>query len=479
METITATPPAELMSAPARTNGHGPAGPVTRTLSLGQIAVLPQIQVRRDGLSPEQIARFIMWRSLTPGTRNDADNPARHPYVATLAESQRNGRAFDPILVYQLNSLAAEDLAAIGNPPEDYVLVGGFGRYWATVANGGEFIRSEIRRGSWGEILIAAGAHNLGNGQPLTQADLEEHARRLYLYTDDSQGQIARAIGVSPATISRWARAWQTPEHRQGANANMGRPVKFYEAAELVDEVRAKAARLWGSALVQLQNLERAAGGDENYLRTLGDAISKRHTQDSLIDAARLVADTLGQEVAAIRKAAKVEREEDAARRTAGGPVPLSVEEAETVISLVLTRNCPLGTTKQLAYLDTAPWTVYTRAISDTRTVTDATLSQAIGNVRRQLQARKGADVPATPLIQPKPATNGHGPDTTAANFVAPRDPADDPNLGGILFRLEAVAKRFNDNDEDLWIEGMEDTRLSDLRFLVKGMIRDLEARQK
>lgn len=478
--TTTTTAPEILIASAAPSaapspNGHGPKGPTVRTLSLGLIAVLPQVQVRRDGLSPETIAKFLQWKSLTPGTRNDEDNPDRHPYVHALAESQRNGREFDPVLVFAANGLSAEELDAIGNPPEDYILVGGFGRYWATVAQKKEFIRSEIRRGSWGDLLIAAGTHNLGNGQPLTPADLEEHARRLYLYTEMSQGQIARVVGMSAPTVSRWAKAWETPAHRLESTRNMGRPVKFHEASELVDEVRAKAARLWGDVMNQHGGLEQAAKGDPNYLRTLGNAISKRCTEDALMEAAGLVATALGKELDAIRAEAKRQREEGEARRVSG-PVPLTVEEAEMVIKMVLSRNCALGTAKQLAYLDTAPWGVYTRAISDTRTVTDATLSQAINNVRRDLRSRK-ADLPATPMIQPKPAapaTNGHGPDTSAANFVAPVAPAEEGDPAGLLRTLRTLAAKLHDADEDTWIEAMGDTRLSDLRFALKDMIREL-----
>ena len=84
----------------------------------------------------------------------------------------------------------------------------------------------------------------------------------------------------------------------------------------------------------------------------------------------------------------------------------------------------------------------------------------------------------ATPMIQPKPHTNGNGASHAAAPSFVPAVGPKEAEMGGILFRLEGVVKKFNAGDEDAWLDKMGDTRLSDLRFLVEGMIRDLSPKK-
>jgi hypothetical protein len=140
---------------------------------------------------------------------------------------------------------------------------------------------------------------------------------------------------------------------------------------------------------------------------------------------------------------------------------------------------------------------------SDTEIARRTHVSQpTVGRIRRDLLAqgqlqpitrRKGADGRTIDTSQigntrPDSSQNGNKTDpdphphpprnTQHATRNTPPAPTEDRDPARIAMRLRHVlthvAARFHDIDEDEWLETTGDTRLSDLRYLIKSMLSDL-----
>lgn len=475
--TTTATRPEILIASAApmgngygpQTNGHGPKA-TQITVGLGEIAVLPEVQIRQDGLSQDLVRQYLDYYATPTLERTLDDGPQANPVIKAVADSISNGRDYGRLLLFRVDGLDAETLTRLDLPRQyTYILAGGFSRYFALKVAGKEFARCEIKRGTWADVLLSAGDHNMGNGQPLTADDLKEYGRRLFELTKMSQNQIAQILGVSAPTVSRWKLAWAESHERAAANQSMGRPKEWAKPEDLVDELRAKLARRNSALIVQMGEAKKIAAGDAFLVAELSKTISKPHADDALIQAAALVAAALAAEFEAIRASAPAAA---VATLAPVGQIPLTVEEARLVVRLVVDRNSPYGNTAKVTYLENqSNWEIYRRAVADGRTLSDNTLRQAIRDVIADLRKEKAQGEEKNPHRQ----SGGNGGSHTHASAAAPSTfvaPEEDGSAAGLLRTLRAVAAKLHDGDEDTWIDAMDgDTRLSALRFELKSMI--------
>ena len=417
--TILSTPPAVFPNGSA----HANAGLNRANISLKQIAVLPEVQIRQDGLSQDLVRRYLAYYAQPVHDRHMPDGPQGNPTISAMADSITHGRDYGRLLVYRADSLDAATLTRLALPREaEYILAGGFSRFFALRLAGKEFAHAEVKRGTWADVLLPAGDHNMANGQPLTQDDLKEYGRRLFELTKFSQNQIAGLLGVSAPTVSRWKRDWAESHDRAASTANMGRPQEWATPEELVDELRAKLARRSSALISQLSEAKRLAAGDAHTVAALSKTITKRHTDDALIQAGQMVADVLGAEFDAIRATTPPPAP---ITLPAQGLVPMTVEQTRPVVRLVVERNSPYGLTSKITYLENQQaWEVYRRTIDTTKyTLTDSVLRQAIRDVIADLRREKMQAEAANPAAK---SSNGHGP---ASTFVPAIDPDARPQL--------------------------------------------------
>jgi len=155
---------------------------IVRPVSVGEITLYPEIQVRVGGLDPETVEKYV--------------------------QILLNGGEFsDPIIVY------------LDEERGELILSAGYHRYESTIqalerADDPQSIKplkAEIRPGGYEAAYDYAEEDNLQHGKALSNADkqyiFERRLRRGHAWATSSEREIARQLGVSHPTIAAWRRS--------------------------------------------------------------------------------------------------------------------------------------------------------------------------------------------------------------------------------------------------------------------------------
>lgn len=291
-------------------------------------------------------------RDLIPG-HDYQIHPAMQPrqgmdpaWIETIRHGLEAGRPQDRLL---LADITDPDNAPADFDPARPVLVDGHHRHEAIQSLKRDHARVTIERMTWGAALIRAGSENGANGQPLDDDGIREWARRLWLFGRKSQSGIARTVGKSPATITRWVQAWETGgDERERADAPaVGRPREEATAAALLPDVRRELSRL-GSLAYQIEICQKIADaateaeavtGDPtqippvshaaSHLDQIGQRIRKRHNPATLIAAIQAAG------AAMIAEAAAVAAQPAPTTTYTGAPAPVAVFDVTQTMDVI------------------------------------------------------------------------------------------------------------------------------------------------
>lgn len=143
---------------------------------------------------------------------------------------------------------------------------------------------------------------------------------------------------------------------------------------------------------------------------------------------------------------------------------PLSVDEAIQVIYDVVTTVAGRGgvLANALDRLERTPWDRYKYAAA--RPLDDATIKAALGWVRRKIEKK---------IQPPKPDPASQSGSTRSENAQTGKSDTPDPRPR-FTNSLTVIAGMFSPADEDIWADAQGNTHLSDLRFLVEKMLKEL-----
>lgn len=115
--------------------------------------------------------------------------------VAGYVEAMSNSDKFPPIIIYDDGTIKW--------------LSAGFHRVSAARFLGITEIEAEIRQGTKKDAMIFAATDNAGHGRPMSQAQKQEAANRLFELINWSDPKIAQKLAVGNATIWRWREEWK------------------------------------------------------------------------------------------------------------------------------------------------------------------------------------------------------------------------------------------------------------------------------